>query len=115
MGLDMRAQGEGLEERYLAKIEGITSSSAAMRTQTKILKKADEIGALGIDTDNLLEGTPPWLERVSNIKDNDGCSDNIKVAMQMGADPEDLFVERPLPPQSDDLLPPSQYSNPGAL
>ena len=37
---------------------------------------------------------------------NDGCSDadNIKVAMQMlGVDPEDLFVERPLPPQSGEI------------
>jgi HAMP domain-containing protein len=50
----MRAPGEGLGERYLDEIDGMTSSSAAMRTQTKIPKKADEIGALGIDTDDLL-------------------------------------------------------------
>ena len=63
-----------------------------MRTHTKILKnkKADEIGALGVDTEELLEGKQPWLKRVSNIKDNDGCSDKIKVAMQMGVDPEDI-------------------------
>ena len=99
----MRAPGEGLGGRYLDEIDGMTSSSAATRTQTKILKKADEIGALGIDKDDLLEGATPWLERVSNIKDDDGCSDKIKVAMQMGVDPEDLYVERPLPPQSGEL------------
>ena len=85
LGVDKHAPGEGLGERYRDEIDGMTSSSAAMRTQTKILKKADEIGALGNDTDDLLEGTAPWLERVSNIKDDDGCSDKIKVAMQMWA------------------------------
>ena len=54
-------QGKSWGGRYLDEIDGMTSSSAAMRTQTKILKKADEIGALGIDTDDLLGGTAPWL------------------------------------------------------
>ena len=81
-GVNMRAPGEGLGGRYLDEIDGMTSSLAATRTQTKILKKADEIGALGIDKDDLLEGATPWLERVSDIKDDEGCSD--KIAMQMG-------------------------------
>ena len=88
--VDMRTPAD-LEELNLFK--GIGS-------QTNILKKAGEIGALGTVTDDLLEGTAPWPERVSNIRTNDGCSDKNKVAMQMGVGLEDLFVERPLPPRS---------------
>ena len=90
----MRAPEEGLEG-YLHKSNGITV--------TKIPKKADEIGALGSDTDDLLEGATPWPARVSNIKTNDGCSDKFKVALQMGIAPEDLFVECPPPPQSGNI------------
>ena len=102
----MRAKGEGLGEQYQTDIDSTTSrssssSSAATPVLTKIPKKVDEIEALGIDKDNLLEGAKPWLERVSDIKDDEGCSD--KIAMQMGVDPEYLFIERPLPPQSSEL------------
>ena len=65
----------------------MTSSSAATPIPTKIPKKVDEIEALGIDKGDLLEGARPWLEGVSDIKDNDGLSD--KIAMQMSIDPEE--------------------------
>ena len=92
--INMRVPEVSLEE-CLHKSNGITV--------TEILKKADEIGALGIDTDDLMEGATPRPMIISNIKINDSCSDKIKVALQMGVAPEDLFVEDPLPPQSGEI------------
>jgi hypothetical protein len=94
----MRAPGEGLGKRYRIAIDGMTSASATTPIPTKIPKKVDEIEALGIDKGDILEGARPWLEGVSDIKDDNGCSD--KIAMQMSVDPED---HGPLPPQSGEL------------
>ena len=70
-------------------------------SKTKIPEKANEGGYSGPNTDDLLSGTTLRPARVSNIiTTNDGCSDKIKVAVQMGVAPEDLFVDGPLPPQS---------------
>ena len=84
-------------------------------SKTKIPIETDEIGALGPDTDDLLSGTTLRPARVSNIiMTNDGCSDKIKVAVQMGVAPEDLFVERPLPPQSGDIKTRAELNEPAS-
>ena len=68
-----------------------------------IPEESDEGGYSATGTDDLLEGATLRPERVSNTRNNDGCSDKFKVALQMGVDPEDLFVECPLPPQPGEI------------